>query len=211
MVQLCFGWDKRYEYQKSTPFLEMCWPLLAFQSGIKFWNFNGLLKIASDLASWCSTCRFTWTNSITAYVFDKMCGKIYFKYHLSEITFWLPCIQCIPRSASFWRSCLIRIYTVSEALADMDLHCLSNSLCETFVENYSTMLDRAFWWFFCIWGQKSRLQWPSNSMPHSATPRCIHTSNNIGDMLWRMWHHTCLVSKSLIMKYRSRLPGHSAA
>ena len=39
----------------------------------------------------------------------------------------------------------------------------------------------------------------------------IPTSKNIGDMLWRRWYHTYLATKSLIMKYRSRLLDHSAA
>ena len=65
---------------------------------------------------------FTRTNSIIAYEFDKMCGKNLSKYDLSEITFWLPCKHCRSRSASFFRSWLIRIYTVSEELADLDLH-----------------------------------------------------------------------------------------
>ena len=52
-------------------------------------------------------------------------AKRYLKYRLSEITFGLPCKQCRSRSASL----LIRIYTVSETLADLDLHCLSSSLC----------------------------------------------------------------------------------
>ena len=45
----------------------------------------------------------------------------YLKYRLSEITFWLPYKQCRSRS--------VRLYTVSEVLPDLDLHCLSSSLC----------------------------------------------------------------------------------
>ena len=47
-------------------------------------------------------------------VLHRLCGKNT-NHHLSELTFWFPCKQCGSRSASFFRSWLIRIYTVCHA------------------------------------------------------------------------------------------------
>ena len=65
------------------------------------------------------------------YVLTRLCAKNLFQIlspNPSECTFWLSLKQCRSRSASFFRSLLIRIYTVFQAVYAM-LHNLERANC----------------------------------------------------------------------------------